>query len=222
MKLRNKSGLIAAVAGLAAVSMFSVGFATWVISGSDEVTIDGTITVEEVNDNNLYVISGAPANLQAIVFGKPAAPLASHTYNWLKVDTVAQENLSGSFTVNVSNMTTSNYSTVLTATLTPMKNGADATSAYNAAVTAGIIAALPTPTISCTSNGVATVSYAFAWGLPAGANPYDYYNELDAKAETSEGSGVTNAQDAKNKLQALYENLTGVTYKITLTTHIPA
>ena len=70
MKLRNKSGLIAAVAGLTAVSLFAVGFASWVISGSDEATIEnGTITVDQVSDSDLYVFVSTPSTLDAIVFG---------------------------------------------------------------------------------------------------------------------------------------------------------
>ena len=222
MKLRNKSGLIAAVAGLTAVSLFAVGFASWVISGSDSATIpNGTITVEDVSDSDLYVFVSTPANAGSIVFGKPATP-TSFAHPWLTADDVPTESLTFSFDVEVTNLTSENCGDVLSATL-----AASDEDAYDAAVSAGIIADHPTSltvTFKQAGNGesptgIATISGTFAWGLPEGANPYNYYNAHAAKDIVS--GSTTYAADAKAKLGALYTNLNGVAYSVTVATTVP-
>ena len=54
-KTNKKSGIIAAVVGLSAVSLVSVGFASWVMSGGDTQTLDGQISVETVDDQRFVI-----------------------------------------------------------------------------------------------------------------------------------------------------------------------
>ena len=222
MKIRNKSGLIAAVAGLTAVSLFAVGFASWVISGGDTATYeDGTITVAQVSDTDLYVFVNQAPTLDAIIFGKPETP-NSFASPWLTAPEVANENLDFEFDVEVTNLNGTNCASVLSATL-----AASDEAKYTAAVNAGIIAAHPTNlTVTfkaagtgATPTGIATISGSFAWGLPNGDNPYNYYNAHGAKEIVS---GTTSyAADASAKLGALYTNLNGMTYSVTVTTTVP-
>lgn len=56
-KTNKKSGIIAAVVGLSAVSLVSVGFASWVMSGGDSAAItDGQISVETVDDKRFLIM----------------------------------------------------------------------------------------------------------------------------------------------------------------------
>lgn len=223
MKLRNKSGLIAAIAGLTAISLFSVGFASWVISGGDTATYqNGEITVSEVSDSNLYLFVNNAPTLQPIVFGKPA-DTSSVTDPWLTAPGVANENLLFSFDVEVTNLTSSNCAQVLSATL-----AASNETKYTAAVEAGIIAAHPTNlTVTwkqagtgATPTGIATISGEFEWALGSNENPFFYYNAHAAKDIVS--GTTTYAADAQTKLSALYSNLNDVTYSVTVTAVVPA
>lgn len=54
-KTNKKSGIIAAVVGLSAVSLVSIGFASWVMSGNDNATLDGTISVETLDDQRFLI-----------------------------------------------------------------------------------------------------------------------------------------------------------------------
>ena len=91
---------------------------------------------------------------------------------------------------------------------------------YQAAVTAGYVAALPniadvqfasfSPVDGQPTKGKADIQITFDWGTAFGGNnPMDYYNEMD--------STTVNGTDAKTKLTALYNNLNGLTYTLTLT-----
>ena len=64
----KKTGIIAAVVGLSAVSLVSVGFASWVMSGGDEIELAGTIDVDTVEDNRFYIYD--KGNL-AVSYGTP-------------------------------------------------------------------------------------------------------------------------------------------------------
>ena len=224
MKLRNKSGLIAAIAGLTAVSLFSVGFASWVISGGDTATYEnGQISVSQVSDSNLYLFVNEAPTLQAIVFGKPTSP-ESFANPWLTTPEVPNENLTFSFDVEVTNLTEDNCGTILSATIASSNS-----TKYDAAVSEGIIQALPELTVvwkqagsgSNPLTGIATISGTFKWALGGGngTNPYNYYNAHGAKDTIGETS-TTYAADAKAKLSKLYD-LNDVTYSVTVVATAP-
>ena len=222
MKIKNKSGLIAAVAGLTAVSLFAVGFASWVISGTDETTVTGAITVETVSDDDLYVIESVGSLPTAIIFGTPdSSTMAGITDPWLTAPGVAEQVLNFSFNVSVKNLDSSNFNTVLTAAIVANDPNTSDEFSYANAASSNLVGALPTLTIAHSSGNTVTVSGSFAWGSHFdGSNPYVYYNGHAATDEVS--TGLSYAADAKASLESLYNNLSGVTYTITLTTNIPS
>lgn len=120
MKLKKKSGLMGAVIALSAASLISVGFASWVISQGDEVTINGTIAVDNVVQNNYSfsdwgstgALSGKTFTLNAterIVYGYDDFDTSVGTnYAWLSNSTTlkdtgdsSKENLDASFTFKI-------------------------------------------------------------------------------------------------------------------------
>lgn len=62
-------------------------------------------------------------------------------------------------------------------------------------------------------KATATIKITFGWGTAFGSenpeNPYNYYNKQDYSA--------TLAQNANDNLKKLYDSLTGVSYKVTVT-----
>ena len=191
-------------------------------SGTDETTVTGAITVETVSDDDLYVIESVGSLPTAIIFGTPdSTTMAGIDDPWLTAPGVAEQVLNFSFTVSVKNLDSSNFSTVLTATIVANDPDPDDGYSYANAASSNLVGALPTLTITHSSGNTVTVSGSFAWGSHFGSsNPYVYYNGHAATSEVS--AGLTYAADAKASLEDLYNNLNGVTYTITLTTHIPS
>ena len=232
MKRKNskKSGIIAAVVGLSAVSLVSVGFASWIISAGDSATIEGTIQVDTVEDHRFNILNKSALQSQNcnVVFGHPSAMEAEN--EWLKANGTKVENLEFSFDVYVENMNATVGS--VSATLDYAGTGSTYTANKNAYEaqddTHGhkVIADLPTPTYSEKTQNTdsesayhnkwyVTVTIKFGWGSyftldDEPVNPYLFYNDGTKTA-------ADNGDDAVQKLG--YVALAGnVNYKLTITT----
>lgn len=213
---KNKKSVFLVSSILGCTALVSVGFAAWMITTTpDPVTLNGDIIVETVTDTNISFVQDEfvwtdsdddPENNQKIIFGGREAEPG----DWLVNSTL--EHLSTTLTIVVENYTELEKVKVSLAASDPEK--------YQAAVTAGYVAALPTiADVKVASfsqvdgqptKGKADIQITFDWGTAFGGNnPMDYYNEMD--------SSTVNGADAKNKLTALYNNLNGLTYTLTLT-----
>ena len=241
MKRRKnkKSGIIAAVVGLSAVSLVSVGFASWVMSGGDSLELGGEISVESVTDQRYFIyekssvqvnygnnVKGAAAG--GIVFGIDDSTPIANAWLTAAASNNQYENLTASVEVWVANLAAS--ATNITATLT-----ADA--GYATAVSHNYVAALPTPVVNVTNetdykgtvspNQITfrkvTVGLTFAWGSKfGGQNPYKYYNTgKTVSGYVSGTSGATWGDDARSSLLQLQNDLTGVHYTLTIKTTVP-
>ena len=217
MKLRNKSGIIAAVAGLTAVSLLSVGFASWVLSATDTTTQEGSIQVETVDTSAVFLIDSvtlnpSPANFK---FGTPSETQISGYSGlvaepWLTFDDAGTENLTVVISLDVQNVADQTAATAhveLTAFT--------ASAGYADAVTHNYVAALPAantiaPVYNTTTNKVdftITLSWGSAFG---GKNPYEYFNTQ------TKSSALIN--EANTKLNGIATDLASVTYSVTIVT----
>lgn len=213
MKLRNKSGLIAAISGLTAVSLLSVGFAAWVLSATDEQTVAGTVQVETVNSNSVYLISnqaadgnfkfGTPSNEQISGYTGLVSPA------WLSFDAAGTEKLTVNVTCDVTNIASQADATAHVRVKT-----FSASAGYDNAVTHNYVAALPAAnTLTPTYVSGTQVSFAItlAWGSAfGGKNPYEYYNKQEKTSAL-----ITEAQ---TKLNGIATDLASVTYSVVLET----
>ena len=201
---------------LSCLALTAVGFASWLIlKPAQTVNRSGSFEVYTVEENNLS-ITVTPENNTTITWGKDDRVAASS--DWLIAqDDVKAQNLTATFNVTVES-NPMNLDEVISATrvVFDMKN---ALSAYQAAVTNGIIA-MPTITVNgadanidyddLATNGIITVDVdpkasvksmsftvvvTFAWGT--NGNPYTYYNGLTYSAE--------NAEAAKTALGLVYQ-----------------
>lgn len=91
----KKNGIIAAVITLSSISLVSVGFASWIISGGVEANVGGTITAEQAVDqrflvkayegeSGIYNDNGAIKFGSAIYFGHKT-PETAPAHEWLKI-----------------------------------------------------------------------------------------------------------------------------------------
>ena len=93
---------------LVCISLVSVGFAAWVITGGDETKATGNVTASAVSDHSLTISNEhwdghAVGVLDAgqIIFGKPAGEI-SNEGKWLQVDSsMPVEQLTDSFVFDV-------------------------------------------------------------------------------------------------------------------------
>lgn len=237
MKLKKKSGLIGAVIALSCASLVSVGFASWVISQGDSAPISGSIVVDDV-DNKVYRISyswvedytGASAitgeAAGKVVYGHPAT--MNNANAWLTNDDEDMvEALTFYLRVDVTNANGKTVAEVLKTPAQLTTTGGD----YAAAFSAGLVGALPTPTLkdgvtSFTAktnaegetDGFVVYKIEFTWGSYFGGNPYDFYNAKASNGYVSGDSGPRWADDAVEKLTDLNEDLTDVQYNLVIET----
>ena len=231
MKLKKKSGLISAVIALSCASLVSVGFASWVISQGDTKSVTGTIYVDEVS-TQAHTITATWVASDSLSAAESSAPVVSYgpkdhnSTGWLKNNDGTVEALTFYLKINVANIANdADYISCLGLTMT-----ADA--GYATAATANLVGSLPA--LGATAgNGVGTIvkgtgaagtsgsweavyTISFKWGSVFNyQNPEDYYSDKSATAEIT--SGVTYAQHAQTNLQALNDDLSGVTFTLAIT-----
>lgn len=176
---KNKGAVVAIVASLSTVSLVSVGFAAWLITGGDTATAEGSIEAETVTDKRYLIRAdneGAPAATNAgisfsgkIVFGpKTDNNISNPWLSYGKVNNVdpKMENLNAEALIWVGNASSAepdsddnNHSlkigqeTILQLYKATTTDSTD----YDACKNSAYIADLPTPTIAATSTNTASV-----------------------------------------------------------------
>ena len=174
---------------LCCVALTAVGFASWLIlKPAEKIERTGSFEVYTVDENQL-TITVTPTSNTTIIWGKDGRTAQSS--DWLLAQSdVKTQNLTATFEVTVESSNL-NLDEVMSGTNVKF-DMTNALSAYQAAVTNGVIA-MPTVTVNgnaaTLTNGVATALVAptasvqtmtfnvvvtFAWG--ANGNPYTYYN----------------------------------------------
>lgn len=106
-KPSKSKSLTLGIAILSSAAIVSTGFAAWVITGGAEVSVSGTITADEV-ENNQHTIKftkGDPKNLGEIFYGRPDSdPDPKTQYNWVSSNSTKKQSLSLSATFTVANV----------------------------------------------------------------------------------------------------------------------
>lgn len=216
MKIKKISMLLSV---LAFVLLTSVGFAAWVITGDEKADATGNITTEAVYDNRIQMkielveaTSGAGTDIH---YGKPSSTAAKES--WLLADSATQvENLSVKVKITITNWEDIKDRINVTGNITVTSVASETGKNYSDAQTydgVQLLGDLPSEiTINnadfASGNGVVEETLTFNWGIAFGSqNPYTYYN-----AKTNDY-----ADEAIKRLKHLYENLNGVTYKVTVT-----
>lgn len=226
MKLKKKSGLISAVIALSCASLVSVGFASWVIAQGAEQSVTGSIHVEQVTDGSHTItatwLQGSALNSEALS-GNPVVSFGSNSNaatGWLQNTDGTPESLVFYLKVNVANIADdATFNAKVSSVVMTADDG------YGDASTAKYVGALPA--LNATGDGKGTIvkgtgqagasgsweavyTITFVWGQHFNyQNPYDYYN---AKA------AADYAADAQESLSALYSDLNGVGFTLTITT----
>lgn len=204
---------------LICLSLVGVGFAGWVITGSDEKTLeDGQIKVEAVTDNRYAITDGTWVGTNTFNFIGTADESVSNP--WLTYQTSDSENLSVTYKFKV----TKGGNVYTEATDISAKVTLDANLATEIAKASGKMITLGSgftlnednKTVNLTVNkvdgedGFYTITFTLAWGDKfGGKNPYTYYNTLVSVTNTTK-------TDAFNALKALHD-LNGQKVTITIT-----
>lgn len=221
-----KKRTISLMLGILAVMMLvGVGFATWVISAGDGKTSNGTIQVDTVTDNRVYVeVSWVDGENQL----RFVSNKETQTNAWLTSDN-ANENLSVTLKVVVKDRTGANTDANVTSEFS-MSNAAFAcfdnllvgpTGLATESVESGepvyAKATIAPDTEANHETGVYYITIQFAWGSAfsvesaAPVNPFDYFNggDVDGNNRLAGQSVETNGDAAKlvlNQLAAISEN----------------
>lgn len=212
----KKKTLAVVLALLMCVSLFTAGFAAWVITGNGQDQATGNIKVEDATDSRLGVtveflnekgtaVSEAVED-QYFVFGDTNETISNH---WCTNET--KEDLTVKLQITVTNteyLADSGVSVSISAG-----------QAYEDAVTAGYVAALPTLTVEGGTNGVYTVEITLGWGTTFGSvNPGKYFAGYNVDEDTinNTDSYADNGAYADATLDAMYELLNEVQYTVTV------
>lgn len=237
----HKGSITLGIASLSLLSLASIGFATWVISGGDTKTAEGTITVDTVN-NNLHSITVGDWTTPAsdnkngkIYFGKDNTTLTS-TSAWLSNDSTETAVLENSLTVTVANAYNDQGSLVNGATPTATLSITDTTAngKYTSAVTNKVVGALPAQNASTDTEddkyGTIVVSSAtkketsaefkititFKWGSAfGGVNPAQYAENMASSSASY--WDLSNKSSFASKLNEVY-SLNNIAFTLTITT----
>lgn len=227
----HKGSITLGIASLSLLSLASIGFATWVISGGDTKTAEGTIEVDSVSDNLYAIEIGATPwkdnkDKGKIQYGYDGTPLNS-TSAWLSANNT--ESLSETLTFKVKNAyKTAEASSELNAGYGISFELTDTSTdgLYNTAKTAGLVGELPSTTndgitftnsqVDGTRDANYTVTIKFTWGTVFDSkNPAEFAEE---KASSSEGYwDLSNKSSFASQLNEVYK-LNSCSFKLTITT----
>ena len=213
MLSKKRKIIISAVSVGAVFALAGVGYAAWVIAGSNQSDNSQKANVEAYTVTDKRIGLSVVTNDNAVVFGKPETTDISTA--WLTAESdVKDEDLTFSFTATVKN---AKYCSGVTAKLDVAEtNSTD----WKNAVDNGYVVA-PTITVgTAASQADGSATYAitgtFAWGKHFESNnPYTYYNgkTMSDKVGTTDS---TYADDAVAALGAIYK-LNSASFVLTVT-----
>lgn len=210
---------------LACIALIGVGFASWVITYNKEDEVTGNVSIDTVDDKSHIVTITNKTSEQTVRF---AALASTNTSDWFKGENKGdtdKESLVLTYQVSVTNYESLADGTgAISVTLVE-----DGTSVYSAAVTDGLVGALPSTEnagISISgSNGTYTITITFKWGEYFDeSNPTTFYNSKTAEAERSDAKSKDNKTYLEDAIYVLggdtyktYVNLATAKFKITVT-----
>jgi hypothetical protein len=223
MKNKNKKIIVTATA-LGLVALVSTGFASWVISGGDTKIIDGSISVETVNDNSrVLTVTPTDSDKTTLSFG---ATNTKYESPWLTTKNGTAECKSVTYTVTCTNydanaivkpvvkyVKDSTEYDKISALYTTDKNFStyinDITAEYG-----------DWSVNDSTKTGTTTLTVSYTWGsafilkeADGSLNPYDYYNSQAYTADLG--------TEASTRLTNIYNALNGVSFKVTCAVNAP-
>lgn len=176
---------------LCTLALVSEGFASWVISVDAEANASGSIEVDTVTDNRVYVSDVTfTSDNSKIYFGAPAT--MNKEGAWLTNTSSETENLVVTFTFNVYSKSTRQDTDLVDAkvtggalVVTDASGDNSGKTAYDNAIKNKYIQA-GTVNVVNVSTGKYKGTITFAWGeyfknsSGTSVNPYDYFNSLSS------------------------------------------
>ncbi len=199
--MMKKKWMMPVLALLLCVSMVGVGYAAWIIiAPSEPVNADGQFQVYTVENNSVQMTATVAAN-DKITFGSPATPTFTGENPWLQLIGGANEDLSATLTVEITNWEQINQASrteTITLTISDFQilkdDVAQQLSNYSNYVTFplaqtativiedGVITSGSGNGINFdASTGKLTYTLNFGWGqMFNSVNPYDYFNTKTA------------------------------------------
>lgn len=209
--MRNKrKGILMACAILGSAAIVSTGFAAWVVTINETETAQGSIQVDEVQDKT-HLIEVKNEDLD-VYFGKTTK---TATYSWLVNNADKDQDLTASFTVEVTNYTTANLDVSIS---TPEAFKAERNGKRLLKDPVINLSKETLDPVGDTTTGTVNVTITFDWGeYFNGQNPINFYNAIEKPAETIFHGTYSYAQDAVETLKII-EKLKSLEYTVTLET----
>ena len=184
MKRKSMATLIG---GLLSVCLIGVGFASWIIVQDGEDSLQGTVHVETVSDNSVYIEASWDSGVEVEQFNFTAPTAATtDTTNWLVSTTENAEKLEIDVKVKIINATKVDGDVKVSWNTSSLTSYVD----YIKPVATSNIAI---PAEDDNTNGTwgeehgvrtytTTITLEFKWGEYFGKdNPYDFYNAKGAR-----------------------------------------
>lgn len=215
MLSKKRKIIISAVSVGAVFALAGVGYAAWVIAGSNQSDNSQKANVEAYTVTDKRIGLSVVANDNTVIFGKPSTTDASISSPWLTAESdVKDEDLTFSFTATVKN---AKYCSGVTASIAVADKSK---TVWNDAVTNGYVATpeVSVGTAAAQDDGSATYSITgtFAWGTHfERENPYTYYNGKTMSDKVG-ATDSTYADDAVAALGAIYK-LNSASFVLTVT-----
>ena len=197
MKRKSMATLIG---GLLSVCLIGVGFASWIIVQDGQDSLQGTVHVETVSDNSVYIEASWVSGVEKEQFNFTAPTAATtNTTNWLVSTTTNAEKLEIDVKVKIINATKVDGDVKVTWDTSSL-------TAYEKYIKPVATSDISIPTADDNTNGTwgeehgvrtytTTITLAFTWGEYFGGNnnPYAFYNAKGARELVKDTDGFASA-----------------------------
>ena len=197
MKRKSMATLIG---GLLSACLIGVGFASWIIVQDGEASLQGTVHVETVSDNSVYIeASWASSDADAGQFNFTAPTAATtDTKNWLVSTTENAEKLELDVNVKIINATKVDGDVQVswdTSSLTAYEKYIKPVATSNISIPAVGEGTGTWGEEHGVKTYTTTITLAFEWGTYFGGNnnPYAFYNAKGARELVKDTVGFTSA-----------------------------
>lgn len=206
----KKKSLTMLLTGLLAMSLTGVGFASWIIVQGDEKYQDATVNVEKIEKKDVTLSLSWAESDNKFSFG----PSSLSGTGWLRNPNGEVQDLD--LTLNIEVTENVDLLKDISVSVEAIEANDEHKTGYADAIDAKYITAITASKTTISKSDLddnkCSVNISVGWGDFWDGNPYDYYKDLEATTE--------NITHAETHIGNLYKYLTGVSFRVTVTSNV--